>query len=66
MAEYHAKPFTVGEIEDGLVPLVWPDGTVRYSKLRNARIETARMVRALAEYDAKSAEVVPIKQAARS
>ena len=62
MRDFHEQPFRVGKIEDKVVPLIWPDGDRCFVKLRNARIEHARMGKALAEYDAHLAEVVEFKR----
>lgn len=65
MAEFHDGPFRVGKIEHGLVPLTWADGATAYRKIRDFRIEVARGGKALAEYDSRKADVVPLKRRRR-
>ena len=48
-------------IEDGIVTLTWPNGEQRCTPLRIFRIFYARAGLALASYDARLAEVHPIK-----
>lgn len=58
--EFIGEPFAVA-IKEGFVLLIYPDGTKRSVPLRVFRIMLDRASRALAEYDGRNAEVVPIK-----
>ena len=64
VAEYDERPFKV-DIRDGVGFFEWPDGTVRCMPLRTMRIDHARVGKALAEYDARKAEVVQLRRGRR-
>lgn len=49
-------------IKDGCVIIGWPGGERRSIPLRVFRMSHARADKALREYDARSADVVPIKR----
>jgi len=62
--EFVEEPFEV-EIKNGNVILTRPDGTRRAMPLNVFRIDLERGVRAVAEYDARRANVVPIRRKKR-
>ncbi len=59
--EFVEEPFEVS-IRDGIAILKWPDGNKRGVPLRVFRIQTARCIKVLADYDAKRAVVLPLKR----
>jgi hypothetical protein len=59
--EFVEDPFEV-EIKNGVAILSRPDGTRRAIPLHVFRMDVARAIQALADYDARKAEVVPIRR----
>ena len=59
--DFVEEPFSKPKIVDGIALLEWPDGSRRGIPLRVFRIEHARAGQALAEYDARQGEVIPIR-----
>jgi len=53
-------------ISGGVIVLTWPNGIRRAMPLNVFRICTARAVKALAEHDARKAEVIPLRSHAAS